>query len=167
MKSLASPTMLVFPDWNRPFTLHNTGAINSFISAGAIITQTTKSKEVVNACAVVHCFQRTYSRREPTEREFKTVFWGLGHFRQFLAGRCFSLVTDCSILTRHFRSHDLTSKLPRWALRLTEYEIVLLQWRAGAENLLSRRPSHACHSEQTLNLSTSMAHFQMILRHTH
>ena len=74
------------------------------------------------------------------------VLCGVGHFRQFLAGRRLSLVTDCSALTLLFRSRNLSPKLHRWTLRLAEYDIVL-RWRAGTENLmqdaLSRLPLHA------------------------
>ena len=140
-KSLASPTVLAFPDRNRLFTLH-TGA-NS-IGAGAVLTQNHGSKAVVIAYAS-HRFSRTDSRRRPTELECMAVLWGVGHFRQFLAGREFSPVTGCSALTWLFRSRNLSPKLHRWALRLEKYDIVL-QWRAGAINLmpdaLSRLPLH-------------------------
>ena len=140
-KTLASPTVLAFPDWNQPFTLHTDA---SSIGAGAVLTQNHGSKEVVIAYAS-HRFSRTDSRRGPTERECMAVLWGVGHYRQFLAGRRFHLITDCSALTWLFRSRNLSPKLHRWALRLAEYDIVL-RWRAGTENLmpdaLSRLPLH-------------------------
>ena len=140
-KSLASPTVLAFPDSNQPFTLHTDA---SSIGAGAVLTQYHGSKEVVIAYAS-HRFSRTDSRRGPTERECMAVLWGVGHYRQFLAGRRFNLITDCSALTWLFHSRNLSPKLNRWALRLAEYDIVL-RWRAGTENLmpdaLSRLPLH-------------------------
>ena len=91
-------------------------------------------------------FSRTDSRRGPTERECTAVLWGVGHYRQFLAGRRFNLITDCSALTWLFRSRNLSPKLHRWALRLAEYDIVL-RGRAGTESLmpdaLSRLPLHS------------------------
>ena len=138
-KSLASPTVLAFPNWNQPFTLHTDARS---IGAGALLTQNHGSKKVVIAYAS-HRFSRTDSRRGPTERECMTVLWGVGHYRQFLAGRRFNLITDCSALTWLFRSRNLSPTLHRWALRLAEYYIVL-RWRAGTENLmpdaLSRLP---------------------------
>ena len=47
-KSLASPTVLAFSDWNRPFTLHKD--VSSF-GAGAVLTQNHGNKEVVIAYA--------------------------------------------------------------------------------------------------------------------
>ena len=92
-----------------------------------------------------HRFSRTDSRREPTARECMAVLCGVGHYRHFLAGRRFNLITDCSALTWLFRSRNLSPKLHRWALRLAEYDRVL-RWRSGTENLmpdaLSRLPLH-------------------------
>ena len=140
-KSLASPTVLAFPDWNRPFTLQTDA---SSIGAGAALTQNHGSKEVAIAYAS-HRFSRTDSRRGPTESECMAVLWGVDHFRQFLAGRRFSPVTDCSALTWLLHSRNLSLKFHRWALRVAEYDIVL-RWPAGAKNLmpdaLSRLPLH-------------------------
>ena len=89
-------------------------------------------------------FSKTDSRRGPTERECMAVLWAIKHFRQYVAGRRFTLVTDCSALTWLFRSRNLDPKLHRWALSLQEYDIDL-RWREGSANLvpdcLSRLPS--------------------------
>ena len=73
------------------------------------------------------------------------MLWGVRHFRQFLAGRRFSLVTDCSALTWLFHSRNLSPKLCKCALRLAENDMVL-RWQAIAENpmpdALSRLPLH-------------------------
>ena len=71
------------------------------------------------------------------------ILWAIKHFRQYVTGRLFILVTNCSGLTWLFRSRDLDPKLHRWALSLQEYDIDL-RWRAGSANLvpdcLSRLP---------------------------
>ena len=92
-KSLASPTVLAFPDWNQPFTLHTDA---SSIGAGAVLTQNHGSREVVIAYAS-HRFSRTDSKRGPTERECMAVLWGVGHYRQFLAGRRFPFLTGLGV----------------------------------------------------------------------
>ena len=45
LKSLASPTVLVLPDWNRPLTLHTD---TSFVDAGAVLTQIAKKQRSRN-----------------------------------------------------------------------------------------------------------------------
>ena len=57
------------------------------------------------------------------------------HFRPYLAGRSFALVTDCSALTWLFRSRDLDPKLYRWSLRLAEFDMTM-RWRAGSSHQL-------------------------------
>ena len=51
------------------------------------------------------------------------VLWAVVHFRPFLSGRRFTLITDFSALLWLFRSRDLDPKLYRWALRLTEFDM--------------------------------------------
>ena len=134
-EELSFTTVLAYPDWNRPFTLHTDA--NS-IGVGAVVMKNHGSKEVVIVYAS-HRFSRTDSRRGPTERECMAMLWGVRHFCQFLAGRRFSLVTDCSALIWLFRSRSFSPKLHRWALRLVEYDIVL-RWRVGAKNLMPDAP---------------------------
>lgn len=61
-----------------------------------------------------HRFSRTDARRSPTERECMGILWGVDHFKPYLSGRPFTLVTDCSALTWLFRSRELCPKLHRW-----------------------------------------------------
>ena len=62
------------------------------------------------------------------------VLWAVAHFRPYLAGRSFALVTDCSALTWLFRSRDLDPKLYRWSLRLAEFD--MMRWRAVSSHQL-------------------------------
>ena len=59
------------------------------------------------------------------------VLWVVAHFRPYFAGRPFTLVSDCSVLTRLSRSRNLNSKLFRWSLRLAECDMTI-RWRAGS-----------------------------------
>ncbi|CAN0548025.1 unnamed protein product, partial [Laminaria digitata] len=63
------------------------------------------------------------------------VLWAAALCRPYLAGRSFTLVTDCSALTWLFRSRDLDPKLYRWALRLAEFDMIM-RWRAGSSHQL-------------------------------
>ena len=95
-----------------------------------------------------HRFSKTDSRRGPTEQECMAVLWAIKHFRQYVAGRRFTLVTDCSALTWLFHSRNLDPKLHRWALSLQEYDIDL-RWRAGSANLVPDCLSRLPHQTQT------------------
>ncbi|CAB1097364.1 unnamed protein product [Ectocarpus sp. CCAP 1310/34] len=128
---LASPTVLAFPDPNAPFELHSDA---SSVGAGATLLQTIGGTPRIIAFAS-HKFSPTDARRGPTERECMGVLWGVDHFKPYLAGRQFRVVTDCSALTWLFRSKELCPKLHRGALRLMEYDIVFA-WREGVHHVL-------------------------------
>ena len=147
--ALASPTVLAFPDLNKPFELHTDA---SATGAGATLMQDVGGTPRVIAFAS-HRWSRTDARRGPTERECMAILWGVDHFRTYLAGRPFDLVTDCGALTWLFKSRELCPKLHRWALRLMEYSITL-RWRPGAQHVLpdalSRLP-HAPHPQHDID----------------
>lgn len=72
-------------------------------------------------------FSSSDGKRGPAERECLAVLWAMGHFRTYLAGRRFTLITDCSALTWLLKSSDLSPKLHLWVLQLMEYDLVLQQ----------------------------------------
>lgn len=109
---LSSPPVQVLPNWHEPFVLHTDA---SEVGGGAALTQIQDSIERVIAFAS-HRWSRTDARRSPTEREAAAVLWAVEHFRHYLWGRRFTLVTDCSALTWLFKSQHLSPKLYRWAL---------------------------------------------------
>lgn len=139
--TLASPTVLAFPDLENTFELHTDA---STVGVGAVLMQTIDEKPRVISFAS-HRFSRTDSRRGPTERECMGVLWGVDHFKPYLSGRSFKLITDCSALTWLFRSRELCPKLHRWALRLSEYDMEL-EWKEGAQHVLPDALSRLPHS---------------------
>ena len=106
-KKLTSPSVLALPDWNNTFVVQTEA--NS-AGVGAVLLQPVGHEERVLAFAS-HRFSKTDSRRGPAERECMAVLWAIKHIRQYAAGRCFTLATDCSALTRLFFSRNLDPKL--------------------------------------------------------
>ena len=101
--TLASPTVLAFPDLDNTFELHTDA---STVRAGAVLMQNIDGVSRVIAFAS-HRFSRTDPPRGPTERECMGVLRAVDHFRPYLAGRQFKVVTDCSAITWLFRSREL------------------------------------------------------------
>ena len=140
-----SPTVLAFLDWNSTFIVQTDA---SFAGTGAVLLQHVGREERVLALAS-HRFSKTDSGRGPTEREYMAVLWAIKHFRQYMAGRRFTLVTDCSALTWLFHSRNLDPKLHnRWALSLQAYDIDL-RWQAGSANLVPDCLLRVPHETQT------------------
>lgn len=124
--ALSNPSVLAFPSWSDPSTLHSNA---SMVGAGAILTLSIQSKEFIIAVAS-HRRLKTDSNRGLTERERITAPYAASDSRKYLARRRFTLVPDCFALTWLFCSRDLCPKLHRWPLKLLD-QVIVLRWRSG------------------------------------
>ncbi|KAI8507260.1 hypothetical protein Bbelb_146400 [Branchiostoma belcheri] len=148
--ALTSPPVLAYPDFSRPFTLH-TDASDAAI--GAVLSQTTDQGEQVVAYA-----SRTLSSQERRwatfDREMWAVVWSVRHFRTYLAGRRFMILTDHKPLlgwSDKLTTNDPTGRRSRWALELSTYEFDMT-YRAGKAHTnadaLSRLPPSVASVDQ-------------------
>ena len=92
------------------------------------------------------------SRYSQTEREMLAVVWAADHFKLYVYGAKFSIVTDHKPLLGLFSSQKQTSpRIDRWKLRLTPYDYVL-HYRPGKNDenpadYLSRHPGSQDYSK--------------------
>jgi len=129
------------PDARRPFQLHTDW---SMLGIGAVLTQKDNDgKEYVIAYAS-RSNNDAEAKYSSYEGECLAVVWAVTHFRPYLYGQSFTLVTDHQPLKWLMESDKLTGKLARWALLLQEYDFEVVH-KAGLQNLdadgLSRNPS--------------------------
>ncbi len=139
--ALGSAPVLRRPDARRPFQLHTDW---SMLGIGAVLTQKDDDgKEYVIAYAS-RSNNNAESKYSSYEGECLAVVWAVAHFRPYLYGQSFTLVTDHQPLKWLMESDKLTGKLARWALLLQEYDFEIVH-KAGLQNLdadgLSRNPS--------------------------
>ena len=75
------------------------------------------------------------------------MIWAVKHFRHYLIGKPFQLVTDHSALKWLISQKEPSGILARWIAKLSEYQIGV-QYRPGRTNqnadALSRVPSDKC-----------------------
>lgn len=120
--SLCCEPVLKYPDFTQPFIL-STDA--SLIAIGAVLSQLYNGQEhpVAFASRQLNKAERNYST---TERELLALVWATKYFRCYLYGRKFTVVTDHAALKWMLSLKDPSSRLTRWALRLSEfdYEVV-------------------------------------------
>ena len=133
--------MLQRPDVSRSFQLHTDW---SAVGLEAVLTQRDgEGKEYVVAYASKsnNSAEAKYSSYE--EEALATV-WAIAHFRPYLYGQHFTLVTDHQPLKWLMESDKFIGKLVRWALLLQEYDFEVVH-QARIMNLdadgLSRNPS--------------------------
>lgn len=118
---LGNPLVLASPSRSSPFTLHTE---ESVVGAGAVLTQVIQDKEFVIAFAS-HRSSKTNANRSPTKPQYISILYAVANFRQYLAGRRFTLATNCSAMIWLFHSRDPSPKRHRWALTLLDYDILI------------------------------------------
>lgn len=116
--SLCHEPVLRYPDFSKPFLL-STDA--SSVAIGAILSQMHNGQEhpVAYASRQLNKAERNYGA---TERELLALVWATKHFRCYLYGNKFTAITDHSALKWMLSLKDPSSRLTRWALRLSEFD---------------------------------------------
>ena len=136
---LCSAPILAYPQFDKHFILQTDA---SDLGLGAVLTQ----KDSCGQEHVISYASRSLSDREKrysaTEKEALAVVFATDHFRAYLLGRNFTLVTDHSAL-RWLHSVEPKGRIGRWVMDLQEYEFAV-QHRPGSANgnadALSRLP---------------------------
>lgn len=126
---LTEEPVLQYPDFSRPFNL-TTDASN--VALGAILSQGSigKDKPIAFASRTLNDHEKNYST---TEKELLAIVWAVKHFRPYLYGRRFVIVTDHKPLQWLFSVKDPSSKLTRWRLKLEEYKYDIV-YKKGKQN---------------------------------
>jgi hypothetical protein len=136
---LTNTPLLQYPDFSKPFIL-TTGA--SGYAIGAILSQGKlgEDKPVAYASRTLNKAELNYAT---VDKELLAIVWACKHFRPYLMGRKFHIITDHKGLTWIFNVKDPSSRLMRWKLLLEEYDYEI-EYRAGKRNCnadsLSRYP---------------------------
>lgn len=136
---LSSAPLLQYPDFTKPFII-TTDA--SGYAIGAILSQGKlgQDKPISYASRTLNQAELHYTT---TEKELLAVVWACKHFRPYVFGRKFQIVTDHKGLIWIFNVKDPSSRLIRWKLLLEEYDYEIVH-RAGKRHCnadsLSRNP---------------------------
>ena len=120
--------ILQFPDFTQNFVLTTDSsdfAIGSILSQGKI----GEDKPVAYASRTLNEAECNYST---SEKELLAIVWSCKHFRQYLLGKRFTVVTDHKPLQWICNIKDPGSRLTRWRLLLAEYEFEIV-YKSGAK----------------------------------
>jgi transposase InsO family protein len=136
---LTQEPVLQYPDFTQPFIL-TTDA--SGFALGAVLSQGKigQDKPISFASRTLNKAQENYST---IEKELTAIVWACRHYRPYLLGRPFTIVTDHKPLTWMFGVKNPSSRLLRWRLLLEEFDY-LVEYKAVKKNVnadaLSRNP---------------------------
>ncbi len=139
-KLLCSAPILQYPRLDQPFTLQTDA---SDAGLGAVLTQ----HDIKGDEHVISYASRSLSDREKaysaTEKEALAAVFATDHFRPYLLGQKFTLVTDHSAL-QWLHSAEPKGRLARWIMNLQEYTFDIKHRPGSANgnaNALSRLPT--------------------------
>lgn len=127
---LINPPLLVYPDWEKGNFNLTTDA--SQYAIGAVLSQgiVPNDQPIAYASRTLNQAETNYS---DFQKELLAIIWAVKHFRCYLYGRHFIIITDHRPLTFLFGIKDVSSQLMRWRLQLSEYDYTI-KYRAGTEN---------------------------------
>ncbi|KAL2076396.1 hypothetical protein ACEWY4_028006 [Coilia grayii] len=155
--ALTHTPILAYPDFSREFLLF-TDASN--ISIGCVLAQlNTNNREHVIAYGS-HTLTATERLWSTFDRELWAVVWSIRHFRQYLTGYSFRIITDHKPLLglrKMALDCDPTGRRARWALEIDTYDWTI-EHKQGLQHSnadsLSRRP---CRTEERRPVSNPKA----------
>lgn len=136
---LCKEPILQFPDFSEPFVL-TTDA--SGFAIGGVLSQGEIGKDLPIAYAS-RALNKAETNYSTIEKELLAIIYCVRHFRPYLYGRKFRLVTDHKPLVWMHSVKDPCSRLLKWRMKLQdhEYEVVYKPGRHNANaDALSRNP---------------------------
>jgi hypothetical protein len=139
---LSSETRLQLPDFSKPFRL---ACDASGVAIGAVLSQLDddgKEKPIAFASKVLSKTERKWT---VTERELFALYHFVIHFKQYLYGQPFELISDHKPLVWLRTMKNPSPKLARWLMQLEAFNFTV-NYKEGAKNanadVMSRLPEH-------------------------
>ena len=123
---LISPEILQFPDFEKEFILRTDA---SGFALGAVLSNH-DDKPVAYGSKTLNPAERNYST---IEKELLAIVWAVKHYRPYLFGRHFKILTDHRPLVYLFSLKEPASRLIKFRLILEEYNFTV-EYSPGKEN---------------------------------
>lgn len=151
-KLMISAPILTNPNFNEEFSLQTDA---SDLAVAGILTQIQEGSE-----RVIGYFSQkltaSQQRYHATEKEALAAILSIDHFRGYLEGSHFKLITDSSALTYIMTTKWKTSsRLSRWSLALQQHDITIIH-RKGKDNIV---PDALSRSISAMSASTRSSWF--------
>jgi hypothetical protein len=115
---LSTEPLLIYPDFSQPFIV---ACDASTKAVGAVLSQMREGEER----PIAYCSRQlnsAESKYSATELELSAFLFATKQFRCYLYGRRFTVYTDHRALKWLLNLEDPSSRLTRWAVKLSEYD---------------------------------------------
>ncbi|KMQ83357.1 enzymatic polyprotein endonuclease reverse [Lasius niger] len=128
-EKLMTAPVLKYPDFSEEF---NVTTDASDYAIGAVLSQgpVGNDRPVAYASRILSRAEQNYNT---TEKELLAIIWAVKHFRPYIYGTKFKIITDHKPLIWLFNVTDPGSRLIRWRLKLEEYDYEIIH-KAGRAN---------------------------------
>lgn len=130
--ALTSPPILANPNFNEKFVIETD---SSDIAVGAVLTQNLEGKRrcIAYFSKKLSSTQRKYAA---TERECLAVLMAIDHFRPFIEGTHFTIMTDAMSLTflKTMSINSRSPRLARWAMKIQDLDVEFV-YKKGKDNI--------------------------------
>lgn len=126
--ALTTAPILSSPDFSKKFYLM---ADASNFGVGCVLFQTEDGgleHPIAYASKKLNKCQKLYTT---TEKELLAVLFGIEHFRYYLEGRQFTVITDHSSLVWLHNMKNPSPRLARWILKLSQYDFNIVHRKAS------------------------------------
>jgi transposase InsO family protein len=127
-QKLSTEPLLIYPDFSQPFIV---ACDASTKAVGAVLSQMRDGAER----PVAYCSRQlnnAESKYSTTELELLAFLFATKQFRVYLFGHTFKVYTDHRALKWLLNLQDPSSRLTRWAVKLSEYDFII-EHRAGTQ----------------------------------
>ncbi|GFT01201.1 retrovirus-related Pol polyprotein from transposon opus [Trichonephila clavipes] len=134
-RALTDTPVLQLPNFTEQFNLFTDA---SGVGIGAVFNQ--NHRPIAFASRTLNKAERTYT---VTDSECLAVIWALNKFKTYFGSLPVKVITDHAASTKLINGKNLSSRMIRWALKLSEFNI---EWEhlPGVQNVgadvLSRNP---------------------------
>ena len=117
-KHLSSTPILAFPDVKEPFILYTDASLTAM---GAVLAQVQDGKER-DTCYASKAFSKSQTNYSATKRELLAIVTFTRHFKHYLLGRKFKIVTDHRALQWLHNFKDPDGLRERWLEKLAAFD---------------------------------------------
>jgi hypothetical protein len=148
---LTKAPVLARPDMKKPFKLHTDA---SKLGLGAVLTQDfeipgkvdKKGKPLIRERVISYASRSNHDGEKDygaTQLEQLAVVWAVDHYRHYLHGKAFQVITDHQALKSLMKMRDPKGLYARWIMKLQPFDIDVTYKpgrKHGNADALSRRP---------------------------